>query len=116
MHGILTSLSGMLNAFRRNDITAHNITNSQTSGFRPTQVSNEEVPTGGVQISETTQAPAPVPEDLQLPAGSPPLSNVDLANEVTNQLINKNAFQANLNALKAQDEALGSLLDIKDDD
>ncbi|MBU0728243.1 MAG: flagellar hook protein FlgE [Proteobacteria bacterium] len=40
-------------------------------------------------------------------------SNVELAEELPNLMITKRSFQANLKVLKAEDEMLGSLLDIK---
>ncbi len=40
-------------------------------------------------------------------------SNVDLAEEAINQIIAKTAFKANANVIKASDEMLGTLLDIK---
>ena len=40
-------------------------------------------------------------------------SNVDLATEMVNQIVAKFAVKANLKAIKAQDETLGDLLDIK---
>ena len=45
-----------------------------------------------------------------------PADNVDLTTETVNLLLNKRQFEANLNALRAQDEALGHLLDTMDKD
>ena len=40
-------------------------------------------------------------------------SNVDIAEEMVDQIIAKAAFKANVNVIKANDEIIGSLLDIK---
>jgi flagellar hook protein FlgE len=40
-------------------------------------------------------------------------SNVDIAEEMVDQIIAKAAFKANVNVIKANDEMIGSLLDIK---
>ena len=40
-------------------------------------------------------------------------SNVDIAEEMVDQIINKAAFKANVNIIKTNDKMLGSLLDIK---
>jgi flagellar hook protein FlgE len=40
-------------------------------------------------------------------------SNVDLATEFVMEILSSLEFKANLNALKVQDEMLGSILDIK---
>lgn len=41
------------------------------------------------------------------------LSNVDLGEETVNQIIGQRGFEANLQTIKAADDMLGSLLDIK---
>ncbi|MBC8283522.1 MAG: flagellar hook-basal body complex protein [Nitrospinae bacterium] len=40
-------------------------------------------------------------------------SNVDIAEEIVDQIVSKAAFKANVNVIKANDEMIGSLLDIK---
>jgi flagellar basal body rod protein FlgG len=106
MDGIQSSLSGMTNALRRINVSAHNIANSQTEGFR------------ALRADLATAAGVPeIENDLALPLGgaeSLPPSNVNLTTEITNLLINTNAFKANLAALKAQNDSMGVLLDIKD--
>ena len=107
MNGIFTSLSGITRALLRFDVSAQNIANSQTGGFRAQRVNSADV----------VETPIEVREDVSLPndgAELLPPSNVDLTTEVTNQLISANAFKANIAALKAQDEALGDVLDISD--
>ena len=40
-------------------------------------------------------------------------SNVDITEEIVDQIVSKAAFEANVNVIKANDEILGSILDIK---
>jgi len=40
-------------------------------------------------------------------------SNTDLAKEITNQIIAKDGVSVNANAIKTQNEMMGSLLDLK---
>lgn len=65
--------------------------------FRATSASGQAVP---------VQAP-------RVQAGTLAGSNVDLAVEAVNMIANRNAFQANVNMLKAQSDLLGELLDLR---
>ena len=40
-------------------------------------------------------------------------SNVDITEEIVDQIVAKAAFKANVNVIKANDELLGTILDIK---
>lgn len=114
MNGILSSLAGMLNAQRRLDVTAHNIANSQTEGYRAIRATSSDATRGGIDIADI---PDNTSGNIALPTDGAeflPPSNVNLTTEITNQIISKNAFTANLNMLKAQDDTLGSLFDILD--
>lgn len=117
INGIVTSLTGMLNAIRRANITANNIANIATPGFKAARAGNVELESGGVRIGTIARDDSPGPPLLDPAPGRPTEgSNVDLTTETVNLLLNKRQFQANLNALRAQDEALGDLLDTTDDD
>ena len=117
INGIVTSLSGMLNAIRRTNITANNIANLATPGFKAARADNVELEGGGVRIGTLTHDDSPGPPLLDpAPGGPTEGSNVDLTTETVNLLLNKRQFEANLNALRAQDEALGHLLDTTDKD
>jgi len=48
-----------------------------------------------------------------LVAGYREMANVDLAKEMTNLIVDEKAFAANLTTIKAQDEMLGEVLDLK---
>jgi flagellar basal body rod protein FlgG len=112
IQGILASLSGILNATQRLGLTANNIANQATPGYQALRATNVEAAAGGVRLAEVTRDESPGPP---LPdfAGGPELrgSNVDPAVEQVNLLISRRQFEANVNALRAQDDTLGDLLD-----
>jgi flagellar basal body rod protein FlgG len=113
--GISASLSGIRNALQRLGLTANNIANQQTPGYQALRATNVESAAGGVQIGAVVrdQTPgSPLPDF----AGGPALvgSNVDPTVEQVNLLINKHQFEANINALRAQNDLLGDLLDTLD--
>jgi len=74
---------------------------------------------GGNQFSATSASGQPTtgaPNDNGLggvASGSFEISNVDLAEELAAMMITKHSFAANIQMIKAGDEMLGSLLDIK---
>ena len=112
LSGISTSISGMLNALRRTNITANNIANVVTPGFKSVRADNVEVEGGGVEIGSLTRDSAPGPVLLDgAPEGPTVGSNVDLAAEKVNLLLNQRQFEANIAALRGQDDMLGDLLD-----
>ncbi len=119
MGGLSISASGINNALRRNELTAHNIANSQTPEFRAARAVSVDIAGGGVGIGEITRDTTSTPETsptgtLEFPPSPAQRSNVNLATELTNTLVNKNAFQANVAAFKAQADLLGELLDLSE--
>jgi len=112
LSGISASLSGIRNALDRLGLTANNVADQQTPDYQASRATNVESPGGGVRLGAIVRNETP---GVPLPkfAGGPALSssNVDPATEQVNLLINKRQFEANLNALRAQDETLGDLLD-----
>lgn len=116
LNGILTSLSGLTNALRRTNIAANNVANVQTPEFRASQAVNVEQPQGGVRIGEVRPDETPGPPLLDdLGVRNPPRegSNVDIATEQVNLLLNQRQFEANAAALRAQNETLADFLDLK---
>lgn len=84
------------------NVNANNIANVNTDGFRPTQttISNP--------AQESIQATLSKADDT----GSTQ-SQTDLAKELPDQVIIGGVTEANVAAIKTQDEMMGSLLDIK---
>jgi flagellar hook protein FlgE len=91
------AFSGMNAATARMGVSAHNVANVQTAGFRRQQVLQQTQPGGGV-TTRITQAEA---------AGS------DLAADAVQQMTALYSFKANLRTVQVEHEMLGSLLDIK---
>jgi flagellar basal body rod protein FlgG len=110
LNGISSSISGMLNALRRTETTAHNIANVQTPNFTPLRTDSNGNPEPTPAVSGETEAEQVAIEHF-VNNGLPVPSKVDLTTEMTNLLLSKRAFQANAAALKSQDETLGDLLD-----
>ena len=89
------ALSGLQAASRQMQVSAHNIANQGTDGFRRQRLQQTAAEGGGVT---TSLARAEEPGD-------------DLVTDLVGMLQAKNAWMANLKVFKAQDETTGSLLD-----
>lgn len=59
MSGLFISASGIINAVRRNDITANNVANLRTTGFRAARAHSVEQQHGGVQIGSVSHDNTP---------------------------------------------------------
>jgi flagellar basal-body rod protein FlgC len=111
--GFATALSGIQAGGRILGVGAHNIANAQTENFKRTQATLEESSAGGVIVSlSQDQRPGP-----QFTTGEDPFtlregSNVELEEELIHTLEATHLIEANLASIRAQDQVLGSLLDI----
>lgn len=94
----ISSISGnALLAFSTSQqVTAHNVANLNTDGFKISRVTFQENGTNGVSANVSGT------ED-----------SVDISREAIQLLSNKNGFKANLNMLKADDEIKKQLINIK---
>ena len=95
-------------------VSADNIANVNTYGFKKGRATLHEGHNGAVRV-ELSRDTSPgsrydVLENNQVVEKE--TSNVDLAEEIPDLMITKRAYQANLKTLETQDEMLGSLLDI----
>ncbi len=100
---INTSLSGIKNAFYRQDVTANNVANINTKNYKQINVINEEAKNGGV-IAKTEVSKAKPNRNG---------NNVNLVDQMVNQINNPNYEKANINVLRSQNEMIGSLIDLK---
>ena len=92
-------------------VSANNVANAMTDGFEKSRTVNYSLKDGGVAATvEQVDQPGPTVVD---PATGEErrLSNVDLAEEMITQIEAKQAFEANIKVLKAEDEALGLVID-----
>jgi flagellar basal-body rod protein FlgC len=124
------SLSGLLAQTKRLAVSADNIANMQSRGFRkggpavqpgayiPKRVQDVTTPGGGVRAEVRPVTPPSVeiyaPSNPNADAnGLAALPNVNLAEELVTQLQAQRAYEANAAALRTQDALTDSLLDIK---
>ena len=95
---INNSALSALNAFGTAlNVTANNIANMNTAGFKPTSTNMSDDANGGVKVTLTQSQDA----------------EVDVAKEMTYMMIEKFGVQANVKSLQTEDQILKSLIDIK---
>ena len=110
----LNSALSALDAYgKKVDVTANNIANVNTDGFKKSRAVMQEADSSGVVVSISKVNTPGAPILSQDGTGEVrEFSNVDLAEEIVNLQTAKHDFEANLKTLKAEDEMLGSLFDI----
>ncbi|MDD2734582.1 MAG: flagellar basal body protein [Desulfuromonadaceae bacterium] len=97
MNSISNIASSALRAFSTSQqITAHNVANLNTDGFKASKATFQENGTGGVTASASSTG-----------------DSIDISREAVNLISNAHGFKANLNVLKATDEMTKELLNIK---
>lgn len=89
------ALSGMNAAQTQLNVSAHNVANLSTEGFKRQQTVQTEQPDGGVKTSVKRS----------------PVEGNALEADVVSQLQAKNAFLANLAVFKTSNQMAGALLD-----
>lgn len=107
-------------------VTAHNIANVSTAGFDPQRALLATGPNGvGVELDAVLREKNPLKVGPQSPPdmgdmaanGMPPEfvapSGTELAKEFPHMISTQHAFEANTKVVRAADEMLGSLLNIK---
>ncbi|MBM4127457.1 MAG: flagellar biosynthesis protein FlgC [Nitrospira sp.] len=112
---IHTALSGISAFGKQLEVSAHNVANVNTDGFKSSQTQFVEAQNSGVLPvvqKDNSAGPAVLKDTAQGPQ-QVELSNVDLGQEAVNQIIAQRGFEANLRTLKTADAMLGSILDTK---
>ncbi|MBI2571354.1 MAG: flagellar basal body rod protein [Candidatus Schekmanbacteria bacterium] len=104
------AISGMSLQASRVGVSANNVANLQTEGFRASRVRAEERAGGGVRGRvEDADATA----RMAFKDGSvKTLSNTDIAEESVERSDAANSFKANAAVVKSSDRMLGTLIDI----
>jgi flagellar hook protein FlgE len=95
-------------------VTANNIANVETEGFKKSTATLVEGPKETVEV-EITQPDSPGPVILDETDGQlteKEMSNVDLAEEIPQTILAQRGYEANLATLRTQDEMLKSIIDI----
>ncbi len=111
------TLSSLAAQVRSLAVSAANVANMRSADYVPQRVVQTSGPAGGVRGEAAPISPPSIlVYDPRNPAadqdGLVALPNVSLEEEFVVQIQAKLAYKANLAALKAQDEALGDLLDV----
>ena len=106
------SASGISAAATKLQANANNVANANTNGYQAQRVDMVERPAGVEARTASVDGPnrASAAADSNRVNPAPP-SDVNLADEMVSLVANKNFYQANVQALKAADEMVGTLLD-----
>ncbi len=109
-----TSVSAVTSFRNKMDVTANNIANVNTDGFKKSRATLKEGKYGGVetQIQEINTPGSIRLETIDGELTEIESSNVDLAEELTETIITKTGHESNLKTLKTVDDMIGSLLDV----
>lgn len=114
---MISALNGTISALRafvtKLGVSADNIANVNTDGFKRNRATLHEDYNGGVRV-ELSKDESPglrydVIEDGEKVEKE--TSNVNLNEEIPDLMLTRRAYQANLKTIETQDEMLGSLLD-----
>lgn len=107
-----TSVSGIVAAATKLQANANNVANANTNGYQTQRVDLVESPAGVEARAASVGAPNRA-DAAANPNGNSPLppSDVNLAGEMVSMVANGNFYQANMRALQAADDMMGTLLD-----
>ena len=111
---IQSTLSAIKAFGEKMGVTANNIANVETEGFKKSKATLIEGPKKNVAV-EITQPDIPGPVVVDVTDGKlteKEMSNVDLAEEIPQTIIAQRSYEANLATLRTQDEMLKSIIDI----
>ncbi len=114
--GVYSGLSALQAIQTKTQSNAHNTANVNTDGFKKSRVTLHEGSNSGVVVANISRVETPGPlvyEQTNEGSTLVEKSNVDLAEEIPQMLINRRTYQANIKMIQTQDEMLGTLLDIK---
>ena len=114
MVSLHTGLSA-LNAFATGvQGTAYNIANVNTAGFKPVSVDYQSGRPADQGVRPVVTRPPADTAASATPAGqSPPVSHVNEAREITKLMVNQRSFEANAVVIRASDDLIGTLIDLK---
>jgi len=102
--GISAGLSGVQTAAQGVALSANNVANLNSAGYRAGSLVQAELPQGGVRAQAVSRSQVPL---------NPGGANVDLATEAVELKTQGAGYQANLKVLEAQNRMVGSALDMK---
>jgi len=114
MSAIHSALSGLGAYAKQVEVSANNVANVNTDGFKKSHTELVSVETGGVLpvVRRDDSAGPTVLRDSGYRPTLVELSNVDLGEEAVNQILAQRGYEANLNTLRTADDMLGTILNI----
>ena len=89
--------TGLDASSRKLEVSAENIANLETDGYKAKQVTNTTDPSGGVKSSEVKVTDEPT----------------NVAQETINQIVASTTYKANAQVVKTAEDISGALFDIK---
>jgi len=95
-------------------VTANNVANMNTDEYKKSRAILQESKNGGVEISvQKIDTPgSSIPYEEASDVQETGTSNVDLAEEMVHMMLSQRGHEANVKCLQAQDEMIGTILDI----
>lgn len=100
----------------RQQVNAHNVANVNTDGFRPSRATMEEMrDQNGVRVQEVKKEEENLrsereQQDTRAQRNEKEPSRTDLVTEFTQMLENKNAYNANAQAIRVNDQMSGEII------
>ena len=112
--GIINNISALDALGKKMGVTANNIANVDSEGFKKSRGVITEGQNNSVEIEiSRVESPGPiVSEMVEGEVVERELSNVDLTEEIPNTIPIQRNFEANIKVIQTRDEMLGSILDI----
>ncbi len=104
MDGISAAISGIGVSAQGVALSAGNVANLNTDGYRARSLRQEDLPQGGVRSAGVAESQEPL---------NPGGSNVDLAAEAVSLDTRGLSYKADLTFLQVQQNVLGAALDMK---
>lgn len=111
---IRSNISALQAFSKQMAVSANNVANALSDDFKKSRAINTEGENGQVKTTITKMdAPGPLVADPLSETGKlKELSDTDIAEELTNQMIIKQEFAANTKVIKTNEETVGTLLDL----
>jgi flagellar basal-body rod protein FlgC len=115
INAVYPALSALGAFGKKIEVSAHNVANINTDGFKKSRVILQEASPSGVtaSINRIDQPGSPLPfEEGRGEAGE--TSNVAVEEEMVDLITTQHAYTANLKTMKAEEEILGTIFDVLD--
>jgi flagellar hook protein FlgE len=108
------NLSALKAIGKKMGVTANNVANSESEGFKKSRAVMKEGVNNDVEVEiERVDVPGPIVHEMvNGEVTERELSNVDLTEEIPATIQIQRSYEANLKAIETQEDMLGSILDI----